>query len=371
MTRTTLQAVVKITKYCNLRCRYCYEYDHLHEKDRMSLDQIERMFRNLASYARLHHFDHLEFAWHGGEPFLVPLDYYKAIEEIQRSVLGDVAAWNTVQTNLTVLTEDYLDYLRSERFFAGIGVSFDLHGQDRVDTAGRLRDATVARNLDTVRAQGIRSGGICVLSRNTLAHVEDIYRYYDERQMPFRFLPFYLSANEAQPGRHAISTAELVDALKRVFRCWARSETATSVDPVAELVEYAAAHLHGLPPTRYDKRDDEYVLVVNTDGTVWGTAETYANAYCYGNIFREDAGTVLASAGRERAIAASAARMHRYCGTCPFFGACPGHYVGEATAIQQAMLAADGCPVRQVLDDVVDYLRAAGFGADRLIAEAS
>ncbi|HRD75742.1 MAG TPA: hypothetical protein PK264_07380 [Hyphomicrobiaceae bacterium] len=45
--RQTAQIVVKISKYCNLRCTYCYEFKDLANKARMSLDKIDRMFATM------------------------------------------------------------------------------------------------------------------------------------------------------------------------------------------------------------------------------------------------------------------------------------------------------------------------------------
>jgi uncharacterized protein len=361
MARSSFEVVVKITKYCNLRCRYCYEYNELHQKERMELAQIERMFRNLLPYAREHGLDHLRFCWHGGEPFLIPLSYYREIARIQHDVFGEtIPCWNTVQTNLTVLTDQHLAFLSNKEFFAGIGVSYDVVGGERVDATGKTKDDVVAGNLETLAGTDIQYGGITVLSKSTLPHVESIYDFYDRRRIRFRFLPFYLSANADQPARHAISYAELVDALKRVFLKWATSETATSVDPIEEYVEAAMRYISGAEPYRYNKWDDEFVLVANRDGSVWGQGEAYAGI-CYGNLFEQDVGAVLTSPGRRRAIARAEERLATYCGPCPYYGSCAGHFVGEATALQERMLAESGCPVRPVLEFMIGFLKRAGL----------
>jgi len=69
--RKSLQYVVKISKFCNLRCTYCYEYAELGLKHRMSLDQIATMFKHAADHVESNKLDDLSFVWHGGEPFLV------------------------------------------------------------------------------------------------------------------------------------------------------------------------------------------------------------------------------------------------------------------------------------------------------------
>jgi uncharacterized protein len=97
-------------------------------------------------------------------------------------VIGDRAeVLNLLQTNLTVLTDRHIEFLRSKRFFSeGIGVSFDVYGNQRVDVLGRLRTETVIENIHRLREAGIMFGAITVLARNTLPHIESIFRFYDK-----------------------------------------------------------------------------------------------------------------------------------------------------------------------------------------------
>src|SRR4026208_2120843 len=132
--RQSIQYVIKISKFCNLRCTYCYEYAELGRKERMSLDKIAAFFHHALDYALEEKLEYLDFIWHGGEPFLIPIAMYDAIGNMQREILGDKVAYqNVAQTNLTILTDKHLELLKSQRFFRGIGVSFDVYGDQRVD----------------------------------------------------------------------------------------------------------------------------------------------------------------------------------------------------------------------------------------------
>src|SRR5262245_49181019 len=78
--------VTKISKFCNLRCTYCYEFDELANKQRMSLDQLRAFFVHVADAAQRYGRNSLHFVWHGGEPLLIPLDYYEQIGQMQREI---------------------------------------------------------------------------------------------------------------------------------------------------------------------------------------------------------------------------------------------------------------------------------------------
>src|SRR5271169_3168698 len=81
-----LQVIFKTTKYCNLRCDYCYEFPYLGDKARMSLDQIRAAFQNIKSSVTELAITDADFIWHGGEPFLVPLEFYEAANLIQKDI---------------------------------------------------------------------------------------------------------------------------------------------------------------------------------------------------------------------------------------------------------------------------------------------
>ena len=218
----------------------------------MSLEQLHAFFRNIAATAAAH--GRVRFIWHGGEPLLIPLQVYEDIGKLQREVFPPtLAVVNLVQTNLTVLTDAQLEFLREKRFFAdGLGVSFDVYGDQRIDVRGRLRTETVIANLQRLQDAGIRFGAITVLARNTLPKIVPIFRFYEALGIGFRLLPFYKSANASQLDAHALGFAEITGALKAVFDAWWVSERATPVHPLDEYLRYASAAVGGAPKTFHD-----------------------------------------------------------------------------------------------------------------------
>ena len=371
MPHTTMEFVIKLSKLCNLRCSYCHEFNDLAKKERIALQDLRRMFLCIREYAVAHSLKHFELIWHGGEPFLVKPSYYAAIGELQREIFGsDLTYTNSVQTNLTVLSDELLELLGSRSFFEGIGVSFDVYGDQRVDINGRQRTDTVISNMQRLIDRNVPFGAIAVLSRHTLERIVDIYRFYDALQVECRLLPFYRSASPSQIEAHSLSGSEIVTALKDVFDTWLGSERATPVDPLDEYIDYALNALRSEARAPYEMRGSERVLIVNTNGETWGVSDTYDPVYRYGNIFREPLDTVLASAGRERAIEEAGARMVAHCTGCPYLGYCPGFFVAEATPQQRCMLDQSGCPVRVLIAHIVDRLQQTGL-AETLMARPS
>jgi len=361
-TRPVGQFVMKISKQCNLRCSYCYEFNELANKQRMSLDLISRIFENIARHVIPNQYEWVSFVWHGGEPFLIPLEYYDSIGQLQRAIFGDkVAVWNVVQTNLTVMTERHLEFLKSQRFFRSVGISFDVVGDQRVDIQGRLKTDVVLQNMEKLIDHKIPFGAIAVLARNTLPHIKPIYKFYDRLQIASRFLPFYMDASNEQIARHAVTYEEQISALKTIFEEWLASENATPVDPIDEYLNYAIAHLSQRSPQHYNRGSDESVFLVNLDGGVWGQGEAYEPELQYGNLATDSLGEILGSQARRRSNEQSESRCEQYCSRCPFYGACPGFFVANSSPQQRMMIEKSGCPVRDVVDHIVRTLEDNGL----------
>src|SRR5262249_54342007 len=157
----------------------------------------------------------VEFVWHGGEPFLIPIDYYREMAMLQDETFDDPDTFqNVTQTNLTVLTERHIEFLESKEFFQEIGVSFDLFGDHRVDVTGRLRNSAVILNMGRLIEQGLKFGAISVPTRRSIGHARQIQKFWEALGIGFRFLPFQLSVGDEQSRIHGLTGPEQASALK-------------------------------------------------------------------------------------------------------------------------------------------------------------
>src|ERR1044072_7564962 len=133
-----VQFVLKVSKFCNLRCRYCYEFNDRDKRDRMSREQIRTMYSTIQEYYEERHSidgqrSEVHFIWHGGEPLLLEPSFYWDTFAVQREIFRDRALINSVQTNLTLLDEERIELLQNG--FSSVGVSIDLYGGLRVNIA--------------------------------------------------------------------------------------------------------------------------------------------------------------------------------------------------------------------------------------------
>jgi uncharacterized Fe-S cluster-containing radical SAM superfamily protein len=180
---------------CNLACSYCYYLDsaRLYERPhrfRMSDAILERYVRQFieASPGPLVH-----FVWHGGEPTLAGLGFYRRAVELQRRYLPDGwKCWNNLQTNGTLLDDAWCAFLAEEGF--EVGVSLDgpevLHDSHRRDSLGRGSHARAMAGLRRLLDHGVEPDLLCTVTAATAAEPLTVYRYLrDLGPSLLQFLP--------------------------------------------------------------------------------------------------------------------------------------------------------------------------------------
>ncbi|HEX7836687.1 MAG TPA: radical SAM protein [Kofleriaceae bacterium] len=324
-----VQFVVKVSKLCNLRCSYCYEYPELANPARMSLEQIGEMFGHLAGYYREVAPDaELRFIWHGGEPLVQEPAYYRAIFAEQGRHFGEMNVVNWVQTNLTLLDDERIDLLRND--FDGVGISIDLFGDLRLNLAGRPSQPRVLENMARLQAAGVPHGCITVLTRKNLPHLERIFRFYESLDYSFRVLPLFHGAYEEQHLGYEVTGHEVLAALCRLADLWLASDTRIRISPITEqLGELLRSRAPGFQPVYYDRRSWETVVLINTNGDLYSQADAYDAERSWGNIFRSPMAEILGSEPRARSVLDAESRMATACLHCSYFGACNGFPLAE------------------------------------------
>jgi uncharacterized protein len=221
---TVLTVIMKATRLCNLRCTYCHSW-RAGPNQTMTFPVLARATRDALRDPTVRWVD---FVWHGGEATLVPRSFYRQAVWLQeRFRRPGQTVLNTVQTNGTRLTDDWLEFLREHDF--SIGVSLDgppeVHDARRVDMGGRPTAARVRRGLERLRAAGIeRSGTLMVVDEEIIAAgAERVLGYLDEIGVRQVALLNVLPENTppgAPPRGDYLPFPSFVDFLRDLFRVW-------------------------------------------------------------------------------------------------------------------------------------------------------
>jgi uncharacterized protein len=357
--------VLKLSKLCNLRCTYCYEYDELGLTSRMPLDHLERFFGWLADQQPTRGWPPLRFVFHGGEPLLLPPDYLEAVVAAQRRHLtpAGLRFENSIQTNLTRLDDATIDLL--DRLEIGLGVSLDVFGGQRVFVSGRDSQDVVLANLqrllDSGRARRLGVGIISVLHSANIGRIKSVYEFCAELGLNYRVLPVF-SLIDAPPRLAALMVRhqDVVEAFRQLGEHWLSSGLKVDVFPLRNYLDAALSSLLGVPARTYDPAAGDWAYIVNTNGDVFSNADAYTTTGWMGNVFRQPMLDILHSPEHERSLVPRLERA-KVCETCRHGTACSRLPLIEAVASERAA-GADGrlqCPIALPM---IDFFR------ERLIA---
>ena len=272
--RTTWQ--IKVGTLCNLRCQYCYEWDRLGDRGRLTLDQWRHVFEAVRVH-RLHRMREVgddvitTIVWHGGEPTLHPPGYVRAVLELQQEVLGALMSGpgrvrNAVQTNLTRLGATLS--LMVDAGFA-ISVSADFALGARIDAQGRESDARVRTNLEHLLADGATCGLSLVLGRHNSEHLDDVHDALARMGAAWLNVIPMLPPPAAAPGRHLLlEPGEVVNSLERLFVHWAQGGARLAVHPLCRVLRTALRRRSAMPADQDRDLRRNVRMIVQPDGTL-------------------------------------------------------------------------------------------------------
>lgn len=217
--------IIKLTNNCNLNCSYCYHRRDSNRNMGLSLtrSQLETLIRGL-----LENNEHCaEFIWHGGEPLLAGLDTFGFIVEKQNEYnTKGLAIRNSVQTNGTLLNEEYIQFFNENGFSIGISIDgpFDMHAAERGTFPSEYE--TILHSLDSLSGMNARYGTLCVVGKHHIGQARRIFRMIDEHRISnIGFLPCVVHHQGMIDPDMTISPDEYAQFLIDFFEIWIHSQT--------------------------------------------------------------------------------------------------------------------------------------------------
>ena len=194
--------------HCNLACDYCYylEKQKLYqngEKHVMS-DQLTEVF--VREYIQSQFGREVNFTWHGGEPMIRPLSYYKKVVRWQRQYAEGKTILNCLQTNGTLLTPEWCRFLHDEGWLVGISIDGpqNLHDAYRMKRNGAPTWEKVMQGIEMLDRYEVEWNAMAVVNDITAARPLEFYRFFrDELECRYlQFTPVVERIHRHQDGRH-------------------------------------------------------------------------------------------------------------------------------------------------------------------------
>lgn len=165
---------------CNLKCEYCYYLDKAGiyggREPRMDETMLEHFIRQ---YIQANDVREVTFNWHGGEPLLMGMDFYKKALEYERKYADGKMISNTIQTNGILLDQEWCAFLRNNDFLVGISIDGpeDVHDEYRRDKGGAPTFARVMRGIENAYRYGVRYNTMTTVNNASEGRGLEVYRF--------------------------------------------------------------------------------------------------------------------------------------------------------------------------------------------------
>lgn len=211
---------------CNLRCRYCYYLDKSSLHHGFSLMEDEVLEKYIRSHFEAVNEESISFSWHGGEPLLAGIDFFRRVVMFQKLYKpAGTTVLNGLQTNGTLLNDDWCRFLSEEKFY--IGMSMDgpqeYHDKFRRNKEGLSSFGRVLAGLKMLKKYGITPEALCVVNSENVKQPLKLYNFFRKLGASFiTFLPLVERRPEMTSGvsPDSVDPAAFGIFLSKIFDQW-------------------------------------------------------------------------------------------------------------------------------------------------------
>jgi len=187
---------------CNLSCRYCYYLDKAEiyggREPVMSEAMLETVVRE---YIAANDVPEVTFNWHGGEPLLLGLDFYRKALELEEKYAGGKTIHNTIETNGILLDRAWADFFRKHGFLVGISIDGprEIHDKYRKDRGGNPTFDKVLNAVRLLQTSGVEFNTMSTVNAASEGRGREVYQFL--KSLGSRYLQFMPVVEHIKAGR--------------------------------------------------------------------------------------------------------------------------------------------------------------------------
>ena len=320
---------------CNLDCRYCFyltkEALYPGHRFRMSKEVLETYIRQIIESQTA---SAVTIAWQGGEPTLMGLDFFRRAVELAESYRRrGQRLEHTLQTNGTLLTDEWARFLKEHDFLVGLSVDGprELHDAYRVDKHGKATFDKVTRGMSHLLRHGVRLNVLCTVHFANASHPIEVYRFLRD-YCAAQFIQFIPIVERSKvDGAHldgravsdrSVTPGQWGDFLIAVFDEWVRRDVGAVF---VQMFDGALASWLGAPATICVFAETcGNALVIEHNGDVYSCDHFVDAKHLLGNITQTNVVEIVASAEQRRFGEGKRDTLPGHCLNCDIRFACNG-----------------------------------------------
>lgn len=199
--------------HCNLACKYCYylEKNKLYPTAQRHLMSDEMLEQFTREYIEAQTMNQVLFTWHGGEPLLRSIDFYRKALSLQQKYAGGRRIDNVIQTNGTLLTDEWCEFFAQNHWLVGISIDGPQpdHDHYRLTAAGKPSWKKVMQGIKLLKKHRVEWNAMAVVNAYNANHPLEFYRFFKENGCQFlQFTPIVERLTRHEDGRTLASLAD-------------------------------------------------------------------------------------------------------------------------------------------------------------------
>jgi uncharacterized protein len=332
---------------CNLDCTYCYylEKEKLFPKGENFKMTPEVMETYIQQYIASQNTLEVTFAWQGGEPTLLGLEYFKKIVYFQKQHSGGRKINNTLQTNGTLLDDEWCAFFQEHDFLIGLSIDGPrkLHDTYRVDKGQKPTFDRVMHGISLLKKHRVEFNTLTVVSASNAKHPVEVYDFLREVGSGYiQFIPlverlpdksalvngldFAIPPEPGQPSspvtRWSVPSEQFGDFLITIFNEWVRRDVGKVFVQMFD-VSLGIWSGHGPGLCLFLENCGEGVAVEH-NGDLYSCDHFVYPKYHLGNIMNESLGAMVNSDQQRAFGQAKSETLPKYCLECDVRFACHG-----------------------------------------------
>jgi len=339
---TAFYTMIKpVGSQCNMACAYCYYLDKADlYNNRQQLMPPEILEQYIRQYIEGNEAPEVTFVWHGGEPLLAGIDYFRQAMVFQQKYAAEKTIVNTLQTNGLLINDDWADFFREHRFLVGISIDGpeEIHDAYRTDQGRHPTFGRVIRAIEQLMRRNVEFNTLSVVNALSEGRGREVYRFL--KSIGSRYMQFLPAVEHtlvlqdgserivppgtvgAQMARWSVSAQGYGEFLVDIFDDWIVADVGQYF---VQLFDATLAQWYGAPPGVCTFSDScGEALVVEHNGDVYSCDHFVYPSHKLGNIQETDLKTLFQS-DRQFAFGLDKRNnLPRECRVCRYYFACRG-----------------------------------------------
>ncbi len=323
---------------CNLACQYCYylEKSYLYTQRGHSVMSDETLETFIRSYIEAQTSPDVLFTWHGGEPTLRPLAFYRRAMELQQKYAGGRTIENCIQTNGTLLNDEWCHFLRENNWLVGISIdgTADMHNAYRHTANGKDTHHLVLKGIRLLNKHKVEWNAMAVVNALNANHPKEFYNYFKE-ELECQYLQFSPVVERLLPNKHlanvqedaplapfSITPKQWGSFLCGVFDEWVRQDVGKVF---VQIFDATLANWVGAEPGLCTMaRTCGHAAVVEHNGDLYSCDHYVFAPYKLGNIHTKSIAEMMYSAKQQKFGQDKFDTLTQQCRRCSYLFACHG-----------------------------------------------